>query len=142
MVRRALAVRVLAVREDLGVPRVVVRVRAAARASLAVRGLLLALGRRLLLSVRVEVLGLAMASGGGLLRPLLLGRVGLLAVRRLLRLLLTVRLLPRGLLGSAVVVPAASDPESSHVIERTWSRERWWAGRRNKHPLRLTCDIP
>jgi hypothetical protein len=45
----------------------------------------------------------------------------LLAARR--RLLLTVRpLLLRGLLRRAVVVPAASDPESSHVIERTWSR--------------------
>ncbi|GHE77001.1 hypothetical protein GCM10017778_73480 [Streptomyces vinaceus] len=112
----------------------------AALAALAVRGLLPSV--RLLL-VRVEVLGLAVASGGGLLRPLLLGRVGLLTVRRLLRLLLlSVRLLPRGLLGSAVVVPAASDPESSHVIERTWSREPWWAGCRNKGPLRLSCDIP
>lgn len=44
--------------------------------------------------------------------------------RPAVRGLLTVRLLLRGLLGSRLrcaVVPAASDPESSHVIERTWS---------------------
>jgi hypothetical protein len=63
---------------------------------------------RLLMLLRVRL-----RRGGIAVRRAALG--GLLSVRLLPRLLLRVRLL-------RAVVPAASDPESSHVIERTWSR--------------------
>ncbi|GHB76784.1 hypothetical protein GCM10010306_083470 [Streptomyces umbrinus] len=59
------------------------------------------------------LLRVRLGRGGIAVRRAALG--GLLSVRLLPRLLLRVRLL-------RAVVPAASDPESSHVIERTWSR--------------------
>ena len=120
----ALAVGVLADRERLGVAGAVRRVRV-----------------RALLRVPVtEVLRLALATAG--LRPaaaLLSAAVGLGAVRLLLRRrgrvavrlllaslggLLSVRrsVLLRSRLRGAIVPAAASDPESSHVIERTRSR--------------------
>jgi hypothetical protein len=88
--------------------------------------------RRVPVVLRVaEVLRLAVRLLGLLLWLLL---PLLLRVRRRGRVV-PVRRLLRSMLLRGAVVPAASVPESSHVIERTRFRAAL-------APLRLTCDIP
>ena len=142
----ALVVGVLADREGLGVTGAVRRVRVGALLRVTVAEVLrlaVAAGVRLgpaLLAAAVLLIAVLLTP----VRLLLRGR-GRVAVRLLASLwsLLSVRrsvLLRSRLRGP--VVPAASDPESSHVIERTWSRTVtcWvWAIRGGLGP---SCDIP
>ncbi|GHA97424.1 hypothetical protein GCM10010305_46240 [Streptomyces termitum] len=69
------------------------------------------------------------------LLPLLLGLLLRVARRGRVVPVRRLRCLLRSMLSRGVVVPAASVPESSHVIERTRFRSP-------PAPLRLTCDIP
>ncbi|GGK23136.1 hypothetical protein GCM10011583_63840 [Streptomyces camponoticapitis] len=147
VVRRAVAVTVLVHAELLRVTRVVgVRVLPAATAVLLVVRVAEVLGLAVpalsaALSTRSGVAVTALRGAGlsGARRgPLLLRRVRLPAVRgrrlpasvlRRGRRLPSVRLLLRVLLTCAVV-PAASDPESSHVTERTrFGRAGGWRSR-------------
>ncbi|GAB2924147.1 hypothetical protein GCM10027075_25220 [Streptomyces heilongjiangensis] len=130
----ALLVRVLADGEHLGVARVVRRVRVRAGAAVVAVAVAEVLRLAVVPLVALVALGAVAARPAAVrLGPALVaapaaavrrarGRLGI-AVRRAagLRGLLSVRGVLRSRLRSAVV-PAASDPESSHVIERTWSR--------------------
>ncbi|MEY9487322.1 hypothetical protein RKD26_003116 [Streptomyces calvus] len=132
----ALVVGVLADRERLGVARVVGRVRVVRDARGAVTAGVGAVAEVLGLAVTAVAPGTAVASvaaargrpraGAAAVAVRRLLRVRLrrlrVAVRRPLRRLLSVRGVLRSRVRSAVVVPAASDPESSHAFERTWSR--------------------
>ncbi|GAA4994127.1 hypothetical protein GCM10023335_02440 [Streptomyces siamensis] len=134
----ALAVGVLSDREGLGVTGAVRRVRVRALLGVSVTEVLrlavAAVGLRPAALLRASVL---LAASVLLLAPvlLLLRRRRRVAVRLLpaLGALLSVRclVLLRARLRGTVVPGAASDPESSHVIERTWSRRSTCAARGN-----------
>ncbi|GAA2264011.1 hypothetical protein GCM10010232_65060 [Streptomyces amakusaensis] len=104
------------------------------------------LPRGLLLLIRVaEVLRFVPLGSTAMAAARRLGPRGrlLLGVRRCRTAAATVRgrCLPRLLLLRAVV-PAASDPESSHVVERTRSGPVQYRRARVEGPLPQSCDIP
>ncbi len=74
------------------------------------------------------------------LLPLPVRRRGLLSVRPLLPVRHLLPLLLSVLRGAGI--PSATHPESSHVIESTWSGWLRWRSRALGGGLLLTCDIP